>query len=201
MEGMNSKVCTFATAFRADNALLLTSLESSCKADTIGERTSKCAAVFEGSLWTRWSKSLPNAFVEVSRTGNCMRVGVRNQLKVEPWKVILSEWPYLFIFQVIFKAVYNWWKHWRCTNWGGTVPKHGRDCEYWAMPSWPAKGWVQTWEFLKQVRQLTIFHILQHHFWQVASITEKPSYTKCWSKVQAGINKSLLTKLEVVMEQ
>lgn len=41
---------TFATDFNTDSALLLTSLESSCMANTIDGIISECALVFEGSL-------------------------------------------------------------------------------------------------------------------------------------------------------
>lgn len=45
-----SEARTFETAFNADKARLLTSLESSCMANTMDPRVSTCEVAFEGSL-------------------------------------------------------------------------------------------------------------------------------------------------------
>jgi len=51
-EGANGRVRTFAAAFSADNALLLTSLESSRMADTNGIRVSVWSLAFGDLLFT-----------------------------------------------------------------------------------------------------------------------------------------------------
>ena len=73
MSGSNKKNSrTFATALIADKAFLLTSLESSCNAETRDVRISRFVAFVVGLCWIWLSRSLPNALVEVSRIGNCV---------------------------------------------------------------------------------------------------------------------------------
>lgn len=75
-----------ATALSANKALLLTSLESSCMADAMATIVPLCSFVLEGSFWTWCIRSLPNALVDVSRTGNYIKERFSEKCKLTSHK-------------------------------------------------------------------------------------------------------------------